>query len=1294
MNKGPHLSVPETVALLERWKVVLREFAAREEKLTREHHTRNEATRRRHQQDWLRQEAEQADQLSQARAALEQQRLHLESRSAGRRRRLEKADKASRKQSADRIDLEEGNRKYKVQTGVLETKKSSDEALARNEAALAEFKRQWVETDNALYAVEQGSQKALRGFRGFRRKLKPEPGVAAEPEEDPTRALAQLRELLREAATDLAAFQKLFPARLFSALPLSRWLALIAVFAVACSPPAHRLGLHLLDTRTGLMAAGGAFVAVMALFLIARSLISSRALALAEKVRRATRGQKRAGELAQAVHDREVGRIEQAARERTESLQKMWSEALAQAAENRAAGPGQLDEKARRARATWERQEVAERQKFERRQLVSVENLEQSTLAWRNQFAAEHEGRLGRFETEHRENWARLEEDWRRAVQPLEEETARAVEAARLSFPPWTSALAEGWVPPSTFSNAALLGRLEVDLKSLAEQFPRDARLGFSPRLDLPLVLKQPAESSLLIETNSPDTAPAAVLLNDTILRLLASAPAGKMSFTLIDPVKLGQNFATVMHLADYEDNIINGRIWTQPTQIEEKLAELNEHMEKVIQMYLRNDYATIAEYNEEAGNIAEKYHFLVVADFPAGFSEGAIRRLLRIAASGARCGVYTLIHWDRRVPMPPDLLADDLRRSSVCLNGAGAYFVLAQPLVPGTRVISETPPAPEVATGFLHRLGEAGRGSNRVEVPFDQVAPASPEIWTEDTAEELRVPIGRSGATKLQYLSIGQGTRQHALIAGKTGSGKSTLFHVIITNLALWCRPEQVEFYLVDFKKGVEFKSYAARRLPHARVVAIESDREFGLSVLQRLDDELRRRGDLFRRAGVQDLAGYRRVSGGEPMPRTLLLIDEFQEFFVEDDRISQTANVLLDRIVRQGRAFGLHVILGSQTLGGAYTLARATLGQMVIRIALQCNEADAYLIMDESNPAPRLLTRPGEGIYNDMAGAIQANSPFQAVWLSDQERDARLEQIRARAEADGMAVSRGPIVFEGNAPSDAAENSELSQALESRPASNPAEARAWLGAPNSIKGPTAGVFRLRTGNNLLIVGQREEAIVSMIGLSLVALAAQYPREGARFFLFDSTAPGSVERELLDGVMKIIPQEIVSGRSADLAELMNRLEKELVDRTSPEGAREPAIFLVIHGLQNFRKFRAEDDFSFSSEGGTSPAVQLQKLMSEGPAHGIHVIATIDTYNNVNRFLGRKGLSEFEMRVLFQMSANDSASLCDDPKAGALGLHRALLFNEQEGYLETFRPYARPAAAWIERAGRQLAGNA
>ena len=54
------------------------------------------------------------------------------------------------------------------------------------------------------------------------------------------------------------------------------------------------------------------------------------------------------------------------------------------------------------------------------------------------------------------------------------------------------------------------------------------------------------------------------------------------------------------------------------------------------------------------------------------------------------------------------------------------------------------------------------------------------------------------------------------------------------------------------------------------------------------------------------------------------------------------------------------------------------------------------------------------------------------------------------------------------------------------------------------------------------------------------------------------------------------------------------------------------------------------------------------------------------------------------MRVLFQMSASDSASLIDAPDAGTLGLNRALYYNDREGYIETFRPYALPGHEWIE----------
>ena len=254
----------------------------------------------------------------------------------------------------------------------------------------------------------------------------------------------------------------------------------------------------------------------------------------------------------------------------------------------------------------------------------------------------------------------------------------------------------------------------------------------------MPLSLAYPLEGSILFETTKGGEAEAVTAINNIIFRLLSTTPPGKLSFTIFDPVGLGQNFAALMHLADYEEATINSRIWTQTTQFEEKLAELNEHMEKVIQMYLRNEYATIAEYNEQAGSIAEKYHFLVIASFPVNFSDAAAKRLRNIAANGARCGVYTLIHWDQRNAPPNDFVPDEMRKNSVRLVRGEKNFVLADWREPGVRLVLDPPPSSEFATQFLHDVGESGRGSTRVEVPFEQIAPDDADFWSEETSRGI----------------------------------------------------------------------------------------------------------------------------------------------------------------------------------------------------------------------------------------------------------------------------------------------------------------------------------------------------------------------------------------------------------------------------------------------------------------------------------------------------------------------------------------------------------------------------
>jgi hypothetical protein len=421
-------------------------------------------------------------------------------------------------------------------------------------------------------------------------------------------------------------------------------------------------------------------------------------------------------------------------------------------------------------------------------------------------------------------------------------------------------------------------------------------------------------------------------------------------------------------------------------------------------------------------------------------------------------------------------------------------------------------------------------------------------------------------------------------------------------------------------------------------------------------------------------------------------LIIDEFQEFFTEDDRVAQTASLLLDRLVRQGRAFGIHVLLGSQTLGGAYTLARTTLGQMVIRIALQCNEADAMLIMEDDNVAPRLLSRPGEAIYNDAAGSIAGNSPFQIVWLSDDERDTWLDRVREHASGAGMA-DRVPVVFEGNAPAEVGENPLLVETLASTAVQAPVSPRIWLGAPNSIKGPTEVLFQRQSGHHLLVVGQRDETALAMLGISIATLAAEHPVEAARFVVFDALPAGSSQREFMERVVQPLPHDATLAGVLDVDAVMTELSAEFERRADPTvAASAPAVFLVVNGLQRFKGLRVEDDFNFSLDAepaAPKPGAVFNQIISEGADRGMHVLCWCDTWNNLSRQLNRKAISEFELRVLFQMSATDSASLMDTPAAGNLGLHRAILYNAQAGTTETFRPYALPDPGWMEETVRR-----
>ncbi len=993
------------------------------------------------------------------------------------------------------------------------------------------------------------------------------------------------------------------------------------------------------------------------------------------------------------------------------------------------------------------------------------------------------------------EAWHALKIRWDSGVQKFQAGVSADVADSRRQFPGWEAVVAETWTPPTEIPAGLRLGEFEIDFTRWEGAVPDDVRLApRATRSAIPAVLPFPEAGSLLLKVQGGAGRAAAVqALQVAMLRLLTLVPPGKLRFTILDPVGLGESFAGFMHLADYDELLVTSRIWTESGHIEERLADLTTHMENVLQKYLRNEFATIEEYNEFAGEVAEPYQILVVTDFPAKFTEIAARRLVSIVGSGPRCGVYTLLSVDMQQPLPHHFHLASLeeqvatfvwRDGALRMDASGGRTSTSASRATTTTTATEAdleigpianghlcrwplridaPPPPETFTAVVKRVGAASKDARRVEVAFERIAPPPDKLWSQSSRKGIDIPLGRAGATKLQHLRLGHGTSQHMLIAGKTGSGKSTFLHCLITNVALHYSPEEVRFYLIDFKKGVEFKDYATYHLPHAEVIAIESDREFGVSALARLDEVLKERGELFRRHGVQDLAGYREANNAlDPslarrasvpaetvhdtspkrerespttlLPRILLVVDEFQEFFVEDDKHSQTAALLLDRLVRQGRAFGIHVVLGSQTLGGAYSLARSTLGQVAVRVALQCSESDAHLILSEENTAARLLTRPGEAIYNDANGLLEGNHPFQIAWLPDHQREEYLRRIRQLSERSGTEFEP-PIVFEGNVPSDPARNLHLTRLIESASLASAAEAsgtltagatspaaapRIWLGEAVEIKQPTSVTFHRQTGSNLLLVGPDPAAAYGIMATAAVTLVAQAEqgresRVESRQQTTEQPTPSTLDSQLpslflLDGspleaaeagawrdLAARFPDHVHLAAPRDTGDVLARLAAEKDRRDGARDEAHPPLWVLVYNLSRFRDLRKPaDDFGLGSFGESAtdkpadPGRQFADLLAGGPECGIHVLVWCDSYNNLERWVSRQSLRDLEYRVAFQMNASDSSNLLDSPAASKLGVHRALLYREETGTSEKFRPYGAPAAGWLDGVAARL----
>lgn len=902
-----------------------------------------------------------------------------------------------------------------------------------------------------------------------------------------------------------------------------------------------------------------------------------------------------------------------------------------------------------------------------------------------------------KFDIERSKIQERIEELTRKGALRMHIATQKALKIVSRSrrwcqdhFPAWDAfEVPDAW--PETLREPVVpLGTLRMN-----SVLPNSAKLDVSEsQLEAPFLFS-PLHDEYLAITGDPNSPVVQGLIKNMVMRALTALPAGKAQACIVDPPGLGQEFGWLMHLSDFDAQLVTHRVWTQPGHIAKQMATLTMAAEDFIQQSLRNQYSDIVAYNLEAGALSEPFRILVWSSFPSGLDETSWKALRSVLDTGARCGIFSILVVDPDAAWPNQESQDYVYRRGLHLRLDGQGFRMLRPSESGPQeqhdssdtdhssslYVEPLPVAPDaLSQSIMQRVGKRALTANRVEVPLERMLPDKDGRWSADSSHFLEIPVGQSGVGRTHSLKLGVGTAQHAIIAGKTGSGKSSLLHALITSATMKYSPQQLRLVLLDFKKGVEFQTYSDSHIAHADIIGIESHREFGLSTLEYVDSCMQRRGEAFRSAGVQDIASWNAVRPDEALPRMLMVVDEFQELFVEDDKLSGQASLILDRIVRQGRSFGIHAVLSSQTLAGSYSLPRTTLGQMAVRIALQCDPSDAQIIFAEDNPAAARLKHPGQAVYNDAGGRIEGNQPMQIGWLpktTQQQWLAELPQGYQNQDATTNLLGR-TVVYDGNRAAtwdDGNANLALEQAKRDV---NPDATWCILGESVAIHPAIVAPLTQQAGRNMLMVGNND----AQAAATLHTIAASFVREKQaagqtpELRVVQAAKPTEARALALNQSLPKLAAPITIVDQRQSADLMSNLHTELQERNENEDQEHPPILALLVQLGRMRELRKEDDFASFGETELTADKKLEEVLRDGPSVGIHLVLWAENYTTVNRWLSRSALREMEIRLLMQMSANDSTNLVDSVAASRLGEHVMLMFDEATGNEDRFRPYA------------------
>ena len=188
-----------------------------------------------------------------------------------------------------------------------------------------------------------------------------------------------------------------------------------------------------------------------------------------------------------------------------------------------------------------------------------------------------------------------------------------------------------------------------------------------------------------------------------------------------------------------------------------------------------------------------------------------------------------------------------------------------------------------------------------------------------------------------------------HILLGGSTGSGKSVLLKLLL----MQCIKKRAKVFIADFKGGVDFPKVWHEK---CRMCFTE---ESLLDTLDRLVAALENRKSEFAALGCPDIDSYNKIR--RPLPRLIFACDEAAEMLDKTGADAGRKKLLaqiesrLSTIARQGRAFGIHLILATQRPDAA-VIPRQIKNNMDFRVCGRADNVLSQIILDSTDAADQI--------------------------------------------------------------------------------------------------------------------------------------------------------------------------------------------------------------------------------------------------------------------------------------------------------------------------------------------------